>query len=220
MKILRIGTLSARIVVVIHMILATFVAQGQGDDPSRLVLDPYAQIEFLTLPNGLEVILAPGGAARTVKIHYEVDVGYGVEAKLNLGVAHLLEHSLFRHPDLSENMSFLEVIQERGGEGNGITSKRKTWYFATVPQSEGSWLVETFAKMMLNRSIRPEDLEKSRQEVQLEIGEPHPAHAFLGFDVSYYLTLRYLRSKDFFEYNFNLDLNSNPFSEEEVRLAN
>ncbi|MCB0364476.1 MAG: insulinase family protein [Bdellovibrionaceae bacterium] len=198
--------------------LCSSLSLAQDEMPQQP--DPYSQIEFMTLENGLEIILAPGSAARTVKIYYEVDVGYGVESKRNLGVAHLLEHSLFRHPDLSENMSFLEVIQERGGEGNGVTSKRKTYYFATVPQAEGPWLVETFAKMMLNRSLRPEDLEKSRQEVQLEIGEPHPLHAFLGFDVSYYLTLSYLKSKDFYEYNFGLDLNSNPFSEEEVRLAN
>lgn len=182
--------------------------------------DPYAHIEFITLPNGLEVILAPSSMARTVKVQYEVDVGYGAEDRDNLGVAHLLEHSLFRHPELSDNMSFLEVIQERGGEGNGVTGKRRTEYYATVPRKDGPWLVETYAKMMLRRLLRVEDLEKSRREVQLEIGEPHPVHDFLGFDIYHYLTLDYLEIPDFFEYNFGIDLNSTAFSEEETRLAN
>ncbi|MBK8200802.1 MAG: insulinase family protein [Bdellovibrionales bacterium] len=134
-----------------HVLLSIFLlgfasfALAEEESPSHSD-DPYSQIEFFVLENGLEVILAPESAARTVKVYYEVDVGYGSENVGNLGVSHLLEHTLFRHPDLSSNMSFLDVIQEKGGQGNGITSKLTTSYFATVPSKKVIWTIQTFAK--------------------------------------------------------------------------
>jgi predicted Zn-dependent peptidase len=208
-----------------HVLLSIFLlglasfASAEEESPSHLD-DPYSQIEFFVLENGLEVILAPESAARTVKVYYEVDVGYGSEDVGNLGVSHLLEHTLFRHPDLSSNMSFLDVIQEKGGQGNGVTSKLTTSYFATVPSKKVIWTIQTFAKMMLGRKIQRKDLEKSRREVQLEIGEANPVSSFLGFDAAKWLTLPYLKAPEFYEYNFGMDLGKTSFTEEENRLSN
>lgn len=133
--------------------------------------DPYEVVTKTVLENGMSVYFAPGTRANTVTIQIDYSVGWNHEGKENMGVAHLLEHTLFRHPSLPPNMSFMEVVKEEGGSGNGYTMQDTTSYFTTIRSDKADWLLNWYVKLMIDRKIKPDYVDKGRKEVMLELGE-------------------------------------------------
>ena len=88
-----------------------------------------ASVEGVTeyrLANGLRVLLAPDASADTVTVHITYLVGSRHEGYGEKGMAHLLEHMLFkgtrRHPDIKAELT------RRGARFNGSTSWDRTNY--------------------------------------------------------------------------------------------
>ncbi len=138
---------------------------------SNAAADPYDIVSKTVLDNGLAVYFAPGTRANTVTIQVEYGVGWEQENNKNMGVAHLLEHTLFRHDSLPPNMSFMEVVKEEGGTGNGYTMEQSTSYFTTIRSDKADWLLNWYAKLFIDRKIKFDDVNKGRKEVMLELGE-------------------------------------------------
>jgi len=166
--------------------------------------DPYASVEHLTLKNGLQVFLAPSNQATMLAVRLEVDTGWAAENSTNWGVSHLLEHVLFRDKQLKDEMSYLQLIREAGGEANGGTGERVTSYFGSIPSAKGSWMLSTFAQMILNPSISREYVEKEKSTIELERGRPNPIAQTLGFHPLDYLYPRYLHYPSFWQTEFGI----------------
>src|SRR6202008_669924 len=104
--------------------LFAFVAAGAALAASAAELpQKAASIEGVTeyrLANGLRVLTVPDPSADTVSVHITYFVGSRHEGYGEKGMAHLLEHLLFkgskRHPNLKEEFT------RRGGRWNGTTS--------------------------------------------------------------------------------------------------
>ena len=58
--------------------------------------DPYADVTYFQLENGLEVYLLSDEKAEKTKITIKVKVGSAVENAQSLGLSHLVEHVVFR----------------------------------------------------------------------------------------------------------------------------
>ena len=101
--------------------------------------DPWRNISFHKLDNGLDVVLLPSKKSTNVQIEVRVFSGSLNESRANLGVAHLLEHLLFRSKRLGENQSYIELIQEQGGDANAGVSDELTRYYATLPSEKLEW---------------------------------------------------------------------------------
>lgn len=140
--------------------------------------DPTANIQVSQLSNGMRVVYAPSEFAKTVQIRVRVDAGRWTEE--TAGLAHLLEHYIFKDAKMDRDMTYLEVIKENGGSGNAYVNDESTIYHATVPPDKAEWLVQTFGKMLVNKKFIEEEIEFAKKPVYLEIGQPNPFHYFLA----------------------------------------
>ncbi len=181
--------------------------------------DLFKDVKHITLENGLNVYLAPSEESTTTNIHLEVGLGWRIENKENLGVAHLLEHVLFRDKSLKDEMTYLQVIRESGGQANGSTNMDYTSYFASISSGKGLWLLETFGKMILQPSFEDEYIEKEKSTVELELGRPSPMTEFLGFNLWDKIYPKTLKEPSFWMSEFGVEFDL-PYSITEEQLIN
>ena len=138
-----------------------------------------ASVEGVTeyrLDNGLKVLFVPDGSIDTVMVHITYLVGSRHEGYGEKGMAHLLEHMLFkgtaRHPKLKEDFS------RRGVRYNGTTSYDRTNYFETLAATPENldWAIGVEADRMVNAFVRKEDLDSEMTVVrnEFESGENNP----------------------------------------------
>ncbi|HUJ88362.1 MAG TPA: pitrilysin family protein [Burkholderiales bacterium] len=138
-----------------------------------------AAIEGVTeyrLDNGLRVLTVPDPGIDTLTVHITYLVGSRQEDYGEKGMAHLLEHMLFkgapRHPDLKREFA------ARGARWNGTTAYDRTNYFETMPASEANldWALGMEADRMVNSFIAKADLESEMTVVrnEFEMGENDP----------------------------------------------
>jgi zinc protease len=128
------------------------------------------------LENGLRVLLFPDSTRPKVTVNLTVLVGSRHEGYGETGMAHLLEHMLFKgtptHPDIPA------VLKERGAEFNGSTYLDRTNYYETLPASDENleFALRLEADRMINSPIKPEHLatEFSVVRNEFEAGENSP----------------------------------------------
>jgi zinc protease len=129
------------------------------------------------LDNGLRVLLFPDASKPTVTVNLVYGVGSVHENYGETGMAHLLEHLLFKgtpkHPDIPGEM------RQRGVNKNATTSLDRTNYFASFPANDQTldWLLGLEADRMVNSRIARADLDSEMPVVrnEMEAGENNPA---------------------------------------------
>lgn len=133
------------------------------------------------LDNGLKVLLFPDQSKATVTVNVTYLVGSRHEGYGETGMAHLLEHLVFKgtpnHEDIPKEM------KDRGAQFNGTTWYDRTNYFETVPASEENlaWALDMESDRMVNSYIAKEDLDSEMTVVrnEFEIGENSPVGILL-----------------------------------------
>lgn len=129
------------------------------------------------LENGLRVLLFPDATKPTVTVNLVYAVGSVHENYGETGMAHLLEHLLFKgtptHTDIPGEM------QKRGVRYNASASLDRTNYFAAFPANDATldWLLALEADRMVHSRIAQADLDSEMTVVrnELEAGENNPA---------------------------------------------
>lgn len=139
-----------------------------------------ASVEGVTefrLENGLRVLLAPDDSKPTTTVNMTYLVGSRHEGYGQTGMAHLLEHMLFRGTPSLRNP--LAEFSRRGLRANGSTSADRTNYFATFAASPETldWFLGWQADAMVNSLIAKEDLDSEMTVVrnEMESGENSPS---------------------------------------------
>jgi len=153
-------------------LLLCFALPGLAADLPQKVTAVEGVTEY-RLANGLRVLLAPDASADTVTVHITYLVGSRHEGYGEKGMAHLLEHMLFkgskRHPDVKQEFT------RRGARWNATTSYDRTNYFETLSATEENleWALGMEADRMLNSFVRKEDLDSEMSVVrnEFEMGE-------------------------------------------------
>ncbi len=133
------------------------------------------------LPNGLRVLLFPDASKPTVTVNLVYGVGSVHENYGETGMAHLLEHLLFKgtptHADISGEM------KKRGIDFNATTSMDRTNYFSSFPASDDTleWVLALEADRMVHSNIAQKDLDSEMTVVrnELEAGENNPGGVLL-----------------------------------------
>ncbi len=139
-----------------------------------------ASVEGITeydLDNGLRVLLFPDNSQSKVTVNMTVLVGSRQEGYGETGMAHLLEHMVFkgtpRHPTVPK------ALQDHGAQFNGSTSGDRVNYFETLPADDQSleFALDLEADRLVNSYIKKEDLESEMTVVrnEFERGENSPA---------------------------------------------
>jgi len=125
------------------------------------------------LANGLRLLTVPDPSADTVTVHVTYLVGSRHEGYGEKGMAHLLEHMLFK--GTQRNPRIKEELTRRGARYNGSTSWDRTNYFETLSASEENldWALGMEADRMVNSRVSREDLDSEMTVVrnEFEMGE-------------------------------------------------
>ncbi|MFO1045571.1 MAG: pitrilysin family protein [Planctomycetaceae bacterium] len=133
------------------------------------------------LENGLKVLLFPDPSKPTVTVNLTIFVGSRHEGYGEAGMAHLLEHMLFK--GTPDHPSVPKMLQARGATFNGTTWLDRTNYYETLPANDDNleFAIRLEADRMMNSFIKGEDLASEMTVVrnEFERGENMP-HAILG----------------------------------------
>jgi zinc protease len=148
-----------------------------------------ASVEGFTeyrLPNGLRVLLAPDSATATVTVNVTYMVGSRFEGYGEKGMAHLLEHLMFKGTTRRHNIySELDV---HGARWNATTASDRTNFFEVGPARTGEvqWMLDLEADRMVNSRIAKTDLASEMTVVrnEYEEGENDPFSVLLQRTVS------------------------------------
>ncbi|PLB18463.1 MAG: Peptidase family M16 domain protein [Flavobacteriaceae bacterium FS1-H7996/R] len=143
-----------------------------------------ASVEGITeymLDNGLKVLLFPDNSSQTITVNITYLVGSRHEGYGEKGMAHLLEHMLFKgtpnHPDVPKELT------ARGARPNGTTYYDRTNYFETFNANDENldWALDLEADRMLNSYVAKKDLESEFSVVrnEFESGENSPSRVLM-----------------------------------------
>ena len=128
------------------------------------------------LDNGMRVLLFPDPASSTVTVNVTYLVGSRHEGYGESGMAHLLEHLVFKgtpnHPDIPKD------LKDHGAEFNGSTSYDRTNYFEVMQSSPANlkFGLDLESDRMVNSNIAKKDLDSEMTVVrnEFEMGENSP----------------------------------------------
>jgi zinc protease len=128
------------------------------------------------LSNGLQILLVPDPAQTNVVVNVVYHVGSRHEGYGETGMAHLLEHMMFRPS--KKFTSIKQTIANKGAFANGQTAYDRTDYFEVLPASDSNliWALDMESDRMVNSLMRDEDLRKEFTVVrnEFEAGENAP----------------------------------------------
>ena len=133
------------------------------------------------LRNGLRVLLFPDPSKPTVTVNMTYMVGSRHEGLGETGMAHLLEHMVFKgstkHPNIPQELT------EHGSWPNGTTWLDRTNYFETFSATDENlkWALDLESDRMVNSFIKKEDLETEFTVVrnEFEMGENSPQYVLM-----------------------------------------
>lgn len=143
---------------------------------------PVTSVEGISeyeLPNGLRVLLFPDPSKPSVTVNMTVLVGSRQEGYGETGMAHLLEHMLFKGSrKYPEPTSIPSAMKERGAQFNASTWLDRTNYHETLPASDANleFAIQLEADRLINSFIRGADLKSEMTVVrnEFEMGENDP----------------------------------------------
>ncbi len=152
---------------------STGAAQGK-------MFEKVTEVEGITeyrMPNGLKVLIFPDPSKPTVTVNITYLVGSRMEGYGETGMAHLLEHMMFKgskgHPHVPDELT------EHGANPNGTTSYDRTNYFETFSATEENlnWALSLESDRMINSFIADKDLKSEFSVVrnEFESGENSPS---------------------------------------------
>ena len=137
------------------------------------------EVEGITeyrLANGLQVLLFPDPTKPTVTVNVTYKVGSRQESYGETGMAHLLEHLMFKGSPRHQNIP--QELTAHGARPNGSTSYDRTNYFETFQASEENlrWALDLEADRMVHSFIAKKDLDSEMTVVrnEFEAGENDP----------------------------------------------
>ena len=164
-------------------LVAALGAAGPAQAQLPAGVTEMATVEGITeyrLDNGLRFLLFPDQSKQQITVNITYLVGSRHEGYGETGMAHLLEHLVFKgtpnHPDIPQELT------EHGAFPNGTTWFDRTNYFETLPATDENadenleWALDLEADRMVNSFIAQEDLDSEMTVVrnEWEAGENSP----------------------------------------------
>lgn len=148
-----------------------------ADEP--VTLKKLGTVEGITeysLSNGLRILLFPDDSKPLVTVNCTVFVGSRHEGYGETGMAHLLEHMVFKGTPTFPNVP--KALRDHGARFNGTTWVDRTNYFETMPATDENleFGIKLEADRLVNSYIKREDLVSEMTVVrnEFEAGENNP----------------------------------------------
>ncbi len=139
-------------------------------------------IQVSTLPNGLRVVSDNVDSVETVSLGLWVGAGSRDENEADNGVAHMLEHMVFKGTERRTARDIAEEIEAVGGLLNAYTDREVTGFDAKVLREDLPLGIELIADMIQNPRFDGEEMERERQVILQEIGQSQDTPDDIVFD--------------------------------------
>ena len=139
-------------------------------------------VKVTRLANGLTVATDTMADALSVSLGVWIGVGTRHEVPQENGVAHLLEHMLFKGTPTRNAQAIAEEIEAVGGQLNAYTGREITAYHAKVLAEDLPLGVELIGDILQHSLFETSELERERQVVLQEIGQAEDTPDDIIFD--------------------------------------
>ena len=173
---------------VILTLLGVIIFAGEGIHAQQVTtataplpkgIERVTSVEGITeyrLANGLSVLLFPDQTKQTITVNITYKVGSATENYGETGMAHLLEHLVFKGTPGHTNIP--GELTSHGTRPNGTTWSDRTNYFETFSSTDENlnWALDLESDRMINSFIAKKDLDSEMTVVrnEFELGENSP----------------------------------------------
>lgn len=131
---------------------------------------PTMQYTVHTLPHGLRVVLMPMRGTETATVVVMTGTGSRYETERENGIAHFLEHMLFKGTERRPNAKAIsEELDGIGAIYNAFTAKERTAYWAKVRKDYFSTALDVISDIFLHSTLPEQEIEKERGAIVQEI---------------------------------------------------
>ncbi|KAI3817329.1 hypothetical protein L1987_11119 [Smallanthus sonchifolius] len=124
-----------------------------------------------TLPNGLRVVTESNPASHMATVCVSIDTGSRFETEETNGVAHFLEHMVFRGTSKRSGSDLDEEMENIGGELSGHTSRDKSLYIAKVMAGDVPKALDILSDMLQNSTFDEKLIKDERNTIMDEFLE-------------------------------------------------
>ena len=126
---------------------------------------PRPDVKSFMLKNGMQVVLIEDHRAPVVTQMLWYKVGAADEPVGKAGIAHLLEHLMFKGTEKVASGEFSKIVARNGGTDNAFTSQDYTGYFQRIASDRLPLIMEMEADRMRNLTLTEEDVLPERDVV-------------------------------------------------------
>ena len=133
--------------------------------PIGSTADISTQVTDFRLENGMQVIVIEDHRAPVVIHMVWYKAGSGEENPGVSGVAHFLEHLLFKQTKTMGAGEFSRIVAENGGSDNAFTSYDYTAYFQRITVDKLPFMMKMEADRMINLDLGPDDILTERDVI-------------------------------------------------------
>lgn len=129
-----------------------------------------------TLPNGVRIISEHIPYVRSISLGVWLETGSRDELPEERGLAHFIEHMLFKGTERYSAREMAEVMDQCGGHLNAFTGKEHTCFYARVLDEDFSLAVDLLQQMLMHSLFDEADIVKEQGVVleELSMAEDEP----------------------------------------------
>ncbi|CAK9186187.1 unnamed protein product [Ilex paraguariensis] len=127
------------------------------------------ETKVTTLPNGLRVATESNLASKTATVGVWIDAGSRFETDETNGVAHFLEHMIFKGTASRNVRALEEEIENMGGHLNAYTSREQTTYYAKVMDKDVPKSLDILADILQNSAFEDGRIDRERGVILQEM---------------------------------------------------
>ncbi len=183
--------LSKTLLVVLALACAALSPAG----PARAAAGP--EVTHFTLSNGLQVVVVPDHRAPVVTHMVWYKVGAADETPGKSGLAHFLEHLMFKGTAKNPGATFSQDVDEIGGQENAFTDSDYTGFYQRVPRAHLKEMMafeaDRMTGLVLNNDVVEPELKVVLEEQYMRVANNPAARLSEQMDAALYLNHPYGR---------------------------
>ncbi|MYC25941.1 MAG: insulinase family protein [Gammaproteobacteria bacterium] len=147
-------------------------AQEENEAPEAKYVTTVEGVSEWQLDNGLRILLLPDPSQENFYVNITYLVGSADESYGETGMAHYLEHMVFKGTAKRPGTTIMDELTEHGAGVNGSTWYDRTNYYQSLVAKPGylEWILDLEADRMINTSISQEEFDSERTIILDEWG--------------------------------------------------
>lgn len=151
----------------ISLLVVVAAHSARAEDKSKDLIqgELFPNIETFKLENGMDVVVIPDGRATAITHMVWYRVGSADEDPGKSGIAHFVEHLLFKGTEKFPGNALDKTVKRVGGNHNAFTSFDYTGYFQKVTREHLRLMMEIEADRMMNVKFTAADVDVERKVV-------------------------------------------------------